>query len=102
MNQVSDEKLVIAAEDGAVLSVEIASTGTVMIHLDAGGCDWSLSMYKKWKKIWAGVLDEFKRRGIDEVFSLIPKDDKIERFQDMFGLTPLLEFQDSTLYRRVL
>ena len=27
----SDEKLVIAAEDGAVLSVEIASTGTVMM-----------------------------------------------------------------------
>jgi hypothetical protein len=49
-----------------------------------------------------GILEEFKKRGIDEVFSLIPKDDKIERFQDMFGLTPLLEFQDSTLYRRVL
>ena len=102
MAQLSDERLVIVAEDGAVLSVEIASTGTVMIHLDAGDCEWNLSMYKKWKRTWAGVLEEFKRRGIDEVFSLIPKDDKIERFQVMFGLTPLLEFKDSTLYRRIL
>ena len=101
MKQVSDEKLVMAEGDGWVFSVEVASTGSVMLHMDVQSYMWGVKMYRDMKSVWVGILEEFKKRGIDEVFSLIPKDDKIERFQDMFGLTPLLEFQDSTLYRRV-
>lgn len=96
------DKLVMAEGEGWVFSVEIASTGSVMLHMDVKPYMWDVKMYKEMKGVWKNILAEFKRRGIDEVFSLIPKDDKIERFQLMFGLAPLLEFQDSTLYRRVL
>ena len=101
MAQLSD-RLVVAEDSGGTLSVEIASTGTVMMHLDVEDCEWSVSVCRRWIRIFNNVLAEFKRRGIEEVFTLVPIDDKKERLQLMFGLTPLLEFKDGTLYRKVI
>jgi len=99
---VSDERQVMAEGDGWVFSVERQDTGAVLLHMNVEPSLWSVKMYKEMKGVWKNVLDEFRSRGVVEVFSLIPKDKKIERFQEMFELSPLLTFSNGTLYRRVL
>jgi len=73
-----------------------------LLHVDWKGLPFTKTVYKIWLKAWDDILTAFRDNGITEVFSLIEKDVKIMKWQRMFGMSPLLEFQDSILYRRVL
>jgi len=95
-------KHLLLEDDGMKLFAELNTTGNVLIHMDVEEGVWSLSTYKRWKLIWNNVLAKFKSEGIDEVFSLIPKDCKIEKFQKLFGLSPVIDFGPFTLYRKVI
>jgi len=60
------------------------------------------SVYKQMLEDWVEVLDSVKEAGLKEVMTLVPKTDKICKWQTMFGLVPFLEFKDEWLYRREL
>lgn len=94
----------LATHGKVTLEAEINKTGAVFLHVNPDpSLKWTKNLYKEWLHIWSQVIDQMKELGISEVFSLIPKDDpKVNKFQGVFGLTPLVEFEDVTLYRMVI
>lgn len=94
-------RVVVVDIDSAVLEAEM-NLESVLLHCTYKKDKFTKTDYKEFLSIWVQVLKEFKARGIQEVFSIVPKDKNICKWQSMFGLEPLLEFPDSYLYRRVL
>lgn len=73
----------------------------LFLHVEYKGEKFSPSIYKKFLRLWKKVLKALKEKGVEEVFSFITtKDAKIAKWQEMFGMTPLLETQSHVLYRR--
>lgn len=60
------------------------------------------SLYKDLISIWVEILESLKDKGLEYVYSCIPKDEKIIKWQEMFGMSPLLEREDCLVYRREL
>lgn len=88
--------------DGAVLSAQVQDRGAIFLHLDAGDCKWTHTTLKKWRVIWDDVLEKMKAEGVEEVFSAIPFDCKIAKFQKMFGMKYIFDTADASIYRREL
>lgn len=84
------------------LTAEIATTGIVLLHFDVEGEGWGLSAYKAMREDWKEVISQLKAQGIDEIFSIIPRDTKTMKFQEMFGLKQLLDLGEYIIYRRFL
>lgn len=76
--------------------------GNMFLHFEFKGEKFTKSLYVDFLEIWDITINSLKERGINEVFSFIPKDNKIAKWQEMFGLTLLIEFEDNYLYRRIL
>lgn len=66
-------------------------------------CDvymWNISIYRKFVKDWNNFLLILKENGINEWYSVIPKgDSKLLKFQKLFGLQILNEFETYYLMR---
>lgn len=76
----------------------------------------NLLLHFKWKKDkftrrdyeellidWVDIIEILKEEGIEEVFSFVPSDnEKICKWQIMFGLSPFLRFKEHILFRRKL
>ena len=85
----------------ATLEFEEASTGAILVHLTVYNNVWTKQKYKDWKDKWKDILQDSKTSGIDELFTLVDKhDEKLNKFQKMFGFQELLEFKDYILYRK--
>jgi len=79
------------------------NNNSLLLHLDYTGGKFNKKIYIEMLEIFEDVVDGLSAKGIEEVFSLIDKkQEKVCKWQDMFGLNPFLEFQDHTLYRRTL
>jgi hypothetical protein len=97
----SNPRMLLAYDEMADLELETTPAGTSMIHLTVRENQWSLSKFKEWKKDWIVIKQHLKAKGIDELFTLIPlHDEKVNKFQRMFGFEPILTFADSVLYRQ--
>lgn len=78
------------------------SAGSLLIHCSASDVEWNKSTYERWVIAWMETVAKLKEAGLSEVFAIIPKDKKLEKFGEIFGMSPLIEIQDSTIYRRIL
>jgi len=96
------DNFVFYEEPGVKASVSVASTGAVMLHVDIDDGVWGVSMYKRLLEKWFESQELLKDRGVKEVFTLVPDEEKVRKFQELFGLIPLLEFKDGVLYRGIL
>jgi hypothetical protein len=98
LKQVSKD--ILYADKHGCVRTERNATGQVMIHFDMNPGVWDKSSYKVMKEIWNDEVEKLYMLGIDEIFSLVPNESKVLKFQRMFGMKPLIEFKDVTLFRR--
>lgn len=83
-----------------LLSGQYDPEGRLFLHLDWTGGSWSKSKYLGMLEDWQKILEVFKMRGIDEVFSAIPlKWSKERKWQTLFGLGPFAENDVAVYYR---
>lgn len=75
---------------------------SLFIHSTFTGSKFTKTTYLDLLEIWDITTEGLKAKGVKEVFSFIPKDNKIAKWQEMFGMTLFLEFKDNYMYRRVL
>lgn len=87
--------------EDAFLDGEI-SAGCMFLHVEVKAEKFTKSMYKEFLAIWVEVMEQLKQKGIDFVYSCIPKDKKILKWQQMFGLSPIAEVGEYYLCRREL
>lgn len=97
--QVSKHTLV--ETDNYTLECEL-NLDVVLLHLEYTGEKFTKTIYKDMLEDWIDILDTLASKGVGEIMAFIKKDDKICKWQEMFGLSPLLEFEDSVLYRRFI
>ena len=73
------------SDDDIVLNlVYFAEQKVCFIHSDVK--KWSLSKYKKYLLIFAEILNQLHKEGIDELFA-VPPTEKEEKWQGLFGFT---------------
>jgi len=89
-------------EDSCILIDGEMFEGKVFIHSEYKPDNFSKSVYKQLLEIWIEVMEALKEKGLEYVFSCIPKEEKIMKWQTMFGMSPLLETDDNIIYRRAL
>ena len=60
--------------------------GIVNLHLNFKAEEFTLSLYKKMLVGLEEIKDEFKKKGVTEIFCIIPTDDKkLLKFEEMMG-----------------
>lgn len=92
---------VLVSDEMADCWYEVVSTGAVQIHATVKRHDWSVSRYKHWKVLWQEALDILREAGVDEIFSIVPKDDDlVNKFQRLFGFKAFIEFENCILYKQ--
>lgn len=76
----------------------------LFLHASYGeGIKFTHNMFKELLVIWAELRQCLLDCGVAEVFSFVTTSDvKINKWQALFGLVPMLETASHTLYRRVL
>jgi len=55
---------------------------TVQLH------QWSLGEFKRYLRIWGGILNGLRARGITEVFGYCVDEEKV-KFTEVFGFQPM-------------
>ena len=79
------------------------NSGSLLLHLTFTGDKFNKTIYKDMLEDWYEILATLKANGVNEVMSFVDKHNaKICKWQGMFGLSPLLEFEDNMLYRGIL
>lgn len=91
---------VIDEQEDYLLEAEILSDDALMLHFDTDPETWGLSTYKYFLARWSQILEHLRAKGIVEVFSAVNKDEKLLKFQTMFGMVALIESDDIVLFRR--
>ena len=74
----------------------------LIIHCEYKKSTFTATDYKQLIIIWDYVLTELAKLNINSVISIIPKDKKLMQWQEMFGLSPLLDLGESVIYKRDL
>lgn len=83
------------------IKVEVDSDeGVALIHAKA--TKWGVGVYKESLAVWGEILNALADVGITAVISFIPKDEKIRKFQTMFGLSPWKQLDEGLVYRKEL
>lgn len=83
-----------------LLSGQYDREGRLFLHFEWTGDTWTKLKYQQLLEDWADILDAFVASGISEVFSAVPKDqDKIRKWQTLFGLEPVAENDEAVFYR---
>lgn len=88
-------------EDADVLVEGELFEDKVFVHTEITS-KFNKTLYRKCLSIWVELLSQLKDKGFSAVHSCIPKDEKIMKWQTMFGMSPLLEGEDWYIYRREL
>lgn len=79
------------------------NVNSLFLHFTFRASKFTKEIYNGFLNQWIEIQSTLKNRGIDEVFSLIPAaDDKIRKWQTMFGLEPFMQFGNYVVYRGVL
>lgn len=74
--------------------------GKLFLHFNYHQDKFSKMDYLEMLDKWILVIEEFKKSDVTEVFSCINKnDDKVRKFQTMFGLEPTYENETHVVYR---
>lgn len=94
-------KFVLVETDEALLEGEL-NCSSMFLHVTFKADKFTKNMYVSFLHIWIEVREYLLAQGISEVFSLVSKDEKIMKWQTMFGMEKMLEFQDKYLYRSEL
>lgn len=78
--------------------------GNIFLHVNLKeNVKFTHNMYKKMLADWVEVCEELAERGVVEVFSFIStKSNKLNKWQILFGMTPILRTKSHILYRRIL
>lgn len=78
--------------------------GNIFLHVTIkDGIKFTKSIYKRMLEDWVEVMQEMSDKGIVEVFSFVSTEDtKINKWQIMFGMTPILRMKSHILYRRII
>ena len=87
-------------DDDYKLEGELLSSDAIMLHFNTDPAEWGLTQYKYFLARWTYILEELKSKGIVEVFSVVDKEEKVMKFQTMFGMIPLIEMNNVVVYRR--
>ena len=67
------------------------------VYAHAKSKQWSKSLYYKYKDIWHVAKEELSENGYNEIYVIIPAEDKkLFKFETMFGFKPVKQ-QDSML-----
>jgi len=61
---------------------------------------WSVSAYKHYLRVWRHILSGLRSKGYEDVYCLIPYDEKIVKFEKMFGFKKLTDLNDGLLMIR--
>jgi len=69
--------------------------GKPFLHLSLDG--WSHSLYKEYLDVLSEVLEFLRGKGFSEVYVAIPKDEKLLRFEQMFGFDIIAETPEGYL-----
>ena len=70
---------------------------TVWFHAQAD--KWSPSIYKESLDSWLAIIEFCKVNGYKYIASHIPDDNKIRKFQTLFGLEPYAETEHGLVFR---
>ena len=101
MEQQMSNKVKIAYDEMATLEVEVNEIGTILLHMTVHNNVWSKAKYKEWKEGWEVVKEKLRAKGYNEIYTLLPKnDEKIHKFNKMFGFKPVIGFSDAILFRQ--
>jgi len=76
--------------------------GNVFLHLEYKKQTFNKSDYLHMLEIWDEFIEYLISKDVKEVFSYVSKDEKIMKFQEMFGLGFLVELEEGMLFRRIL
>lgn len=72
----------------------------LFLHFTFTADKFTKETYTNFLDKWVEVQECMKSKGIHEVFSLIPLDDeKVRKWQTMFGLEPFMLIGDHMIYR---
>lgn len=74
------------------LDIEIKDGEFPFIHLELH--KWSKDIYKEYIEVWAEIRQEMKDRGFKDLYCLIPMEEKIHKFECMFGFTTVTALHD--------
>lgn len=98
----SDRFLIVETEE-ARLEGEMHN-GNIFLHVVYNEeIPFTPSLLKKFLRIWALAQEALAKRGVREVFSFVTTEsDKINKWQAIFGMQPLLELESHILYRKLL
>lgn len=91
---------IVYEEDDFVVEVSMSEDGLPCLHFDIEPECWCVSKYKDLLVIFEQILQGFKTKGFDAVFSVVPFDEKIEKFQGMFGMVEIGELPIGKVYKR--
>lgn len=89
-------------EDDIVIVDGELCEGEVFLHSEVRAEKFTKAIYTYLLELWLEITEALKNKKIDCVFSCIPKDEKIMKWQSLFGMSPILETEDHIIYRREL
>ena len=70
--------------DGTVVYVEYDEDNKPYLHLEFNG-EWSLKLYREYARHFESITQYLKEQGHTHVYVIIPKDEKLVRFEQLFG-----------------
>lgn len=72
------------------LSVMEPKKDHYLVHCEV--FNWSPGLFKRFLGEWSEIVEEFYKAGVDELYCLIPEEERqIGKFATMFGFEPLKE-----------
>lgn len=94
MSDLPSGRLPIVEHEHFTLFIEFFE-GNPFFHLSMD--KWSKSLYKEYLGIFGEVLSYLRDKGFRAVYVAIPKDDKLLKFENMFGFEILDDTTDNYL-----
>jgi hypothetical protein len=93
----------LAEDDSGILEAQYSEESKkIFLHLKAKpGVHFTKEMYRDWLFYFEDILDAMRDRGVTEVYSLIPADEKVLQFNALFGMVPIAELSEERKGRPV-
>lgn len=90
--------------DTDIVSVEgqFSEYGSLFLHCVYKKNSFTKLEYRYCLDLWEEISSFLKGKAIFEVFSIVPHDSKTKKWQGLFGLNPIAEFENGVLFRRIL
>jgi len=72
--------------------------GNLFLHFETS--NWSIDTYKLYLRLWKIVLKELQTKGYNDVYCIVPYDDKVIKFEQMFGFNSIADLDKGVLMQR--